>query len=107
MLRSLGIHLYPTPCGMRCHCLTSWRSFFDNEAAERIPVMYTTVSNIRKVVDRNWVEIQIDITSLQTAPDHIVGKEAFFCLKRNCFQQSGRLAGHVGEDLIHIAFACK
>ena len=41
-----------------------------------------------------------DMTSLQTVPCHIAGMLALSCWKKkNCFQQSDKFAGHVGEGL--------
>ena len=40
-----------------------------------------------------------DMTSLQTVPYHIAGMLAFFAGRENCFQQSDKFAGRVGEGL--------
>ena len=112
--RSLCIHLYPSsPCGMCCYCSTSWRSFLGNVATGKdtshVPdgFEYPKGGRLEMDGDSEGQSRGYDITSLQTVPCHIVGMESFSCLKRNCFQQSDRLARHVGEDLIHIGLASK
>ena len=44
-----------------------------------------------------------EITSLQTIPCHIVGMQAFFCLKRKLYLA----VGWFGRTCGHIALACK
>ena len=81
--RSLG--LYPTPCGIHCHCSTSLCSNSGNVAVgkgrDHIPADLEYLRDDRSEMDLD-LERQsrrYDMTSLKTVPCHIAGMLALSC----------------------------
>ena len=75
--RSLVTHLYPIPCGMRCHCKTSLRSDSGNVAVgqdrSHVPACLEYPRGRRLEMDRNpeGQSRGYDMISLQTVPCHL------------------------------------
>ena len=81
----IGLGLYPTPCGMHCHCSTSLCSNPGNVAAVKgYDHVSTSLDYPRNgESEMGWdPEVQsrgYDMTSLQAVPCHIAGMPALSC----------------------------
>ena len=97
--RSLG--LYPTFCGIHCHCSTSKCSNAENAAAgkgyDHVSISLEFPKGGRSEIyrDQEGQSRRYDMTSLQTVPCYIAGMLALSCLNR----KSDKFAGQVGEGL--------
>ena len=102
----------PTPCGIRCHCSTSWCSFWGNVGAWKGYKSCTRWFRISQwwLIANGW---GFGWPVKRVWHNQLANSSLSYCryggilLLEGCFQQSGRLARHVGEDLIHIALAYK
>ena len=101
--RSLG--LYPTPCGMHCHCSTSLCSNLGNVAAgkgyDHAPTSLDYPRDGRREMDRGPEGQSRGKTFPACKQFLAILHVCWHCLARSekCFKQSDRFAEPVGESL--------
>ena len=106
MRRSLGIHLYPTPCGIRCYCSTSWRSDSGYVAAGKGYKSCSTTSVSRISQRLSWKASQGGMPWPDCiVPCHIAGMGHYLTGRENSFLQSLDWQDFRMKDFIYIAFA--